>query len=471
MLLSEIPRLPKNTKWRFVRSFVASLLVYCVVLAGVFTSHGGVFWRVGCLLAISFAVYHLVFVWLVNWRALLKSPAVCVLLPSAIVCYEYLRHCLVYFYDGSGFTLLVLGQFVPSAFGLQLASWGGIWLLSFWCGFLIALMWLTIDRNRRCRTRVACGWLLTGLLAAFWISDSLASAVEGRSVATVVAVPLPVSQDSVAVVTSFVNDCRLAGVPTVLAPETMLNLRMDRDTLLFDRPNDLAWLEISRQANCVVLVGSWIQVPGREDRINAIVQIRDGEVVGARSKLRLAPFVESRPLGTQWLENARWIPDVHIRNAMSPSDAQQWLGGFGRPENVQASVCYDIFFSSASIVDLQPTDAFLACSLDETHDRSGVFQALSMMHSRIRAVEARRSLVRCSLGGTTAAIDPWGCRIDPKATRLGLVAYDIPISQTASVYSAAGDWIVWPSLGLVGGWLLFRRFCCHRIEDHGDATT
>jgi apolipoprotein N-acyltransferase len=96
----------------------------------------------------------------------------------------------------------------------------------------------------------------------------------------------------------------------------------------------------------------------------------------------------------------------------------------------------------------------MTCSLDETYDDSGIFQWLSMQHSRIRAIEAGRSLVRCSLGGITAAFDPMGNEIEPIASRAGMNLYRVPVSRKTTFYARTGDWIVWLSFFVVGAWML-----------------
>jgi apolipoprotein N-acyltransferase len=100
---------------------------------------------------------------------------------------------------------------------------------------------------------------------------------------------------------------------------------------------------------------------------------------------------------------------------------------------------------------LNKSHDFITCSLDESYDDSGIFQWLSMQHSRIRAIEARRSLVRCSLGGITAAFDPMGNEIKPIATQAGMNLYRVPVCHDVTFYASTGDWIVWFSFFVVGG--------------------
>ena len=221
----------------------------------------------------------------------------------------------------------------------------------------------------------------------------------------------------------------------------------------FSGPDDLAWQDISRQGNCSVLIGAWVIVQGRNDRINAIVQIRNGDVVGVESKHHLVPVVESQTIGSRWLVNMGWVPKDAVRDVMSPGVAAEILKPFGKLQGIQSRVCYDIFFGPAYLDGLNETHQFMTCSLGEAYDDSGIFQQLSMSHAGIRAIESRRSLVRTSLGGITSAFDPLGREIEPHTVRLGMSFYRIPVYQDMSFYARTGDWIVWFSLSVTGGWI------------------
>lgn len=436
--------------------FVIALAIYGVLFLGLLEAHGGSFWRVWCVLSVPFAFYHVVFTTCVSFRDALRSKAGIVLFPSVLVSYEYLRHGIALQYDGSGLTFCLLGPLVLMGLGRQLAAFGGVWSLTYAFGLMIALVVMAFESRRNWHWRIMIAISITLLVAACVFTNGASGRVISAEQAVVVTVPFAVSKQNASAVTAFVDDFRRMAdgdTPYVLGAETMAEMKLENNRLYFAGPDDLAWQDISKQGNCIVLVGAWITVQNRNDRINAIVQIRNGEVIGVESKHRLAPFVESQPFGTRWLVNIGWVPEGAVRDVMSPDEAGEYLKPFGKVQGVQPGVCYDIFFGVAYLDGLDETHRFMTCSLDETYDDSGIFQQLSMLHASIRAIETGRSLVRTSLGGITSVSDPLGREIEPTATRLGISMYRVPICRDVSFYARTGDWIVWSSLSVTGGWI------------------
>ncbi len=62
--------------------------------------------------------------------------------------------------------------------------------------------------------------------------------------------------------------------------------------------------------------------------------------------------------------------------------------------------------------DLGQAEAFGIC-FDESFDHSGIFKRYLMIHSQVRCVENRRSMMKCSFGGENTVIDPKGASILP----------------------------------------------------------
>lgn len=346
---------------------------------------------------------------------------------------------------------------MPTVIARPLAAIGGIWLLSFVMAFLIWLVDFLFNR-RQCRFVQAISLCVLAALSWVFIAKNwFDQAYSWDAHKWLVTVPFPISSISAPAVFEFVSDADSAAKKSaifVLGSETMIAIRMKGGEIEFDRPEDEIWRDLSTRANRSVVVGAWLSLDGRDARINAIVQFREGKVAGIAAKHRLAPFVESQPLGTKSLISLGWLPEDAVRNATPPAEAEKLLRRFPKPHGVQTGVCYDIFFGPAYLDGLNESHEFMTCSLDETYDDPGIFQWLSMQHSRIRAIEARRSLVRCSLGGITAAFDPLGNEIQPIAYRAGMNLYRVPICRESTFYARTGDWIVWFSFTVVGSWML-----------------
>lgn len=436
---------------------VFGFIIYGAMFWGIAESQNSQFWMVYLLLVISFGIFHSLAITLLGVRNALASQHSWAVIPAITVCYEYLRHLVTWCYDGSGLTFFLVGQVVPLRLSRSFASVGGIWLLSFVFAVFVHQLWIALlFRKVTLRRRLfRLGLLLVASAVA--IITPIVGRPKTEETSAVITVPFKLTQFAKPSVSAFISDVirQLRNEElTVLGVETTGTLDLARNVIVSNDVEASLWQELSERNNVSVLTGSWITLAGRNDRVNSIVQYRNGEIVGIEPKHRLAPFVESQPLGTESLISKGWIPKSAVRNAAPKADAEEFLRGFPRPQGVQTGVCYDIFFGPAYLNGLDLSHEFMTCSLDETYDDSGIFQWLSMQHSRIRAIEARRSLVRCSLGGITAAFDPMGNEIEPIASRAGMNLYRVPICRETTFYARTGDWIVWLSFIVVGGWML-----------------
>jgi apolipoprotein N-acyltransferase len=323
--------------------FVVGLIIYTALLWGGIESRHGEFW-ITCILVITgLALYHTVVCSMTNFCAIWGSRLSCLVFPSWLVAYEYLRHAIVQSYDQSGFTFFSIGQAVPLLFVQQIAGITGFWSLTLVVGIAISLH-LTLRRKRSIvRYLLFAAVALAAMLTSLTTFPRKQGSNQFDRTASVLTVPFPLSVSSLDAVSAFVNSLvESEGGCTILGAETMVSLNLTKDEVRFC-PEDLLWQELSMRTGQSVLVGAWINLEGRDDRINAIVQIRDGRVVGAQSKHRLAPFVESQPLGTHALVSFGWIPEETVRNATPPKEAERLMAGFPKPQGVQTGVCYDIF--------------------------------------------------------------------------------------------------------------------------------
>ncbi len=157
-------------------------------------------------------------------------------------------------------------------------------------------------------------------------------------------------------------------------------------------------------------------------------------------QVQSVPFVESHPFGTEWLQQAGLIPVVTDRKVAPPirPNIEDWSD---QSIPWAVGVCYDIFFPETfKKFSLSETGA-IVCSLDENFDQNGVFRPLSAIHSRLRAVEFRRPVVRCSVGGPSGVYDSTGRLIDPQARRGIVTLHEIRSTKRRTLYARFGDWI------------------------------
>ncbi len=175
-------------------------------------------------------------------------------------------------------------------------------------------------------------------------------------------------------------------------------------------PEQIALIDLSRQRGCTVVVGAWVATDSAAMR-NVVLIVRDGAVLAMVDKMHPVPFVEGRPRGTSRLVEMGLIPACAVRKVArgGGNEFDPWQGD--RLVYVP-SVCYDGFFSDTYRRYSHEVPSIALCCLDEGFESTGVFQSLSRVHSRLRAVEMREPLVRDSLGGVSGAFDILGNEIE-----------------------------------------------------------
>lgn len=224
------------------------------------------------------------------------------------------------------------------------------------------------------------------------------------------------------------------GAKIVLWPETAWPYRIAPDTKTFPFKVDATLL-----AGVVTLR---YDSEGYGWATNSVLAVNaQGEVEGRYDKIALVPFGEYVPvvasLGIDKL--------VKTFGFMTPGTSTQPLAGAG------VSICYDGIFPWIPRHEVHAGARFLT---DQTNDAwydktSGPYLHRDMYV--LRAVENDRWLVRATNTGVSALIDPHG--VIRQATRLGeetVLAGDIGLRDTRTVYNRIGDVVTWLALAITG---------------------
>lgn len=159
---------------------------------------------------------------------------------------------------------------------------------------------------------------------------------------------------------------------------------------------------------------------------------------GVYRKNRLVPFTESFP----YKETFPWVYKLLLDN-----DTHFWEPGSGfdlfdlNGVKVGTPVCFEDAFPD---LPRQMTAAGAQVIVNLTNDSWAASTAAMRQHlalSVFRAVENRRSLVRSSNGGSTAAVSPRGQILDRlEEWKPGILQAAVPVSNEKTLYTAAGDW-------------------------------
>lgn len=179
-------------------------------------------------------------------------------------------------------------------------------------------------------------------------------------------------------------------------------------------------------------------------KYNSLVLVGPGQqAIDYYDKRHLLPWTESMPAVVRWLPAPR--RDAFAAGAR-PGLLSVSARGSHRRYQVAAAICSDVVvaahFRRLMRSDVSP-DFFVACG-SEGQDSTGALSSLLLRMARLRAIEARRPIVRCVSGGTSGWIDGNG-RIVERIAAGGLcrpvALAPLASDRRTSFYVMAGDWL------------------------------
>ncbi|HAC92285.1 MAG TPA: hypothetical protein DCF63_16900 [Planctomycetaceae bacterium] len=423
-----------------VLQFLLGVGFYAVAFQGLLGPLDGAFGGIWLLLTLTYTVLQVAFVYLSS--VLIRNQSCrAILLPFAVVSWEFFRHHVTKLYDGAGLTFCLLGQAPASDFYLlQSADIGGVWLLSFYCsslGMAIGL-WFVQRISNRFRIGYACTVTLAfigGYSYGIFCSANRDKVASRDSLLVYVCAQAPRLSQLSAIKDSIEAHNRDASNQVIVVyPETCFRWNANN----VPSGEQLAVLQLASIPSVTVVSGVWYP-SGNGLYRNACAVVQGGEVKAVVDKLHLAPFVESKPIGTNWLVAAGLVLETATRNvaAVEPIDYSLW-------ENYDLrlipSVCYDIYFGDTYRRFTDRTVGVSICCMDETFDKTGDFQKLAQVHSRLRAVETRQPMIRSSLGGTSGVTDYDGREIHPSEVQQHYSIFQVKPRYATTLFERWGDW-------------------------------
>jgi len=320
---------------------------------------------------------------------------------------------------------------------IQLASIGGIFLVGFALALANAsLAGLALPRARpRAALTLAAVAGAAALAAAALPQSSLR--VDERATVRLVQPNLPVSsrllRSGWSQELSGLRDLTLAGrrsVDLAIWPENAVGLPLPANT----GPLERRVADLEGTVSHLIVGAPWID-SDREGRFrNSAALLEPGRGLIARyDKRRLVPFAEYTPQPFALLLGNRGL----------------YVAGHGPallhagPAVVAPLICFEVSYpdlarqsvlEGATLLVNLSNDAWLdGTAGPDQHLAAAVF----------RAVETRRSVVRSTNTGVTAAIDPWG-RVLARlpAHEAAFLDVDVPLIRERTLYSRLGDWPV-----------------------------
>ena len=362
----------------------------------------------------------------------------------------------------TGFPWNLMGSvwaFSPEA--LQLAAYGGVWLLSL---ITVAAAAAPAALAAPGRPRPA-GWAVVALLALLplfaWGFGSLRlAAAPALGVAAVETVRLRLVQPSIPQALKWRTDRRAANLR--LQAELSLSPGYQDRTVIIWPETAVPYLlaaepRLQEELAGIVPPGGYLiagapRVDPAEPQgeiWNALHALGDGGgIVATYDKVHLVPFGEYTPLRTL-LGFAKLT--VGARD-FSPGDGLKTLDLPGLPP-FSPLICYEVIFPGA-VTAPAAAGARPRWLLNVTNDAwfgdsSGPYQHLAA--ARIRAVEEGLPLVRVANNGISAVIDSYGRVVEQiNLNDRGIIDADLPeAANTPTPYSYAGNYLYFLELVVV----------------------
>ncbi len=433
-------------------------------IAGVVRQHGGLPRPLGVLalatLVFYLATYFALFAWLIaaSWR---RFGALALLtVPIAWVGLELVRGQLM-----GGFPWGLLGYSQTSNLALlQVAAFGGIYLVSFVVASANAALALLMVRHDDRRERLGAGALaLVVLVAAIGGRATLSWPGSDSGSVAVAAVQGNVAQErkwrageGEAILQALVDLTRDAvdsGASLVVWPESASPLSLYRpvrrepgaDGAVEIAPNPEFYPVVTAlidELDITLITGS-VDYRLRNGRLaafnSAFALTGDGPTGPAYDKIKLVPFGEYVPFG-----RLLFFVDSLVQGAIAnfaPGESWEPL-----PTGAGAAatfICYEAIFpelvrrlaSRADFLVNITNDAWFGAS-------SAPEQHLAM--ARVRAVENRRYLLRAANTGISAIIDPFGrvvsrTRLNETTVLNGVIG----TRRDTTLYARVGDLLGW----------------------------
>jgi apolipoprotein N-acyltransferase len=396
-------------------------------------------WLALLLMAALVAVmagYHALAGWAI-WRWLPRSAGWGALLamPAAWLLVEWWRGWFL-----SGFPWLSLGYALTDMPLAQIAPVGGVYALSgvvlLAGGALVAL----VRGSPRARIAAALA-LLAPWPFAYGAARIEWTQPEGREISVALlqgAVPqdmkwLADNADNILELYSDLHEGAL-GADLIIWPESALP----------EVANDLAdylgriWSQ-SRRANSDVLMGVVRLEDDNETAHNSLMALGTEPAPAFYDKHHLVPFGETFPVPSFVREWARLMSLPYLDFAPG-ARIQPPLAAAGT--TLSASICYEDAYGSDQLPTVRRSGLLVNVTNDAWFGRTSA-RYLHFQIARLRAIEARRFMLRVANDGVTAVIDPRGKVVAqaPEFERADLRATVQPRSG-ATPYLRYGNWPV-----------------------------
>ena len=362
------------------------------------------------------------------------------LAPVALVSAEYLRA-----YAFGGFPWIPLGSAVVTLLPLaQLASVGGVYLLSWVLAFLSACFALAAVQPGRARISAVAAALGLLTVTSIWGAARIQSAAltrEGTPVSIgLIQANIPQSEKwdpsrARAIFQRYLQLTREAaakGARFILWPESATPFYFHEDPPAAEHVRDLV-----RETGTPLLFGTDEIERGSPDRYynSAFMLDPAGATAAVYRKMFLVPFGEYVPFGDLL---AFVAPLVEAVSAFSPGTRVTMMPVDGHM--VSTAICYEVVYPHLIRAGVREGSELLTTITNDAWygESSAPFQHFEL--AKLRTIEQGRYLVRAANTGISGIVDPYGRELArTNLFETTTVIGEARFIQSRTVYATIGD--------------------------------
>lgn len=215
---------------------------------------------------------------------------------------------------------------------------------------------------------------------------------------------------------------------------------------------------VKQNRSLCILAGVGLNTEDGLEHYNSIISYHHGQLKNIYHKIKLVPFSEKIPYATYWKPAIQQALELFFKCGKF-SNTSQDLYHVIQSDRLISIVCYEGLFGAytAQLVNQSKAHAIVLIA-NEGWWHESYFNQQFLNFAKVRSIENRKWMVKCSNSGISALINPRGVVMDQlDYNKAGVLAATISLNETITFYSKYQDWIGYLALFILFGLSFIKR--------------
>ena len=208
---------------------------------------------------------------------------------------------------------------------------------------------------------------------------------------------------------------------------------------------------VKHDTNFSVITGVNLNDRNQDNSIesfNSVISYSD-KVTNIYHKNKFIPFIEKIPYTQYWNEKFKREVDLFFESSDFSNKVRDYSHCLANGDKLTTLVCYEGLFGeyASNLVNKSQTEVIIITSNEGWWNQT-YFNKQFLDFVKLRSVENRKWIVKCSNTGISAVINPNGKIIDSIGYgKSGCLSSTVYLNSQITFYSKYGDWIGYAFLG------------------------